>query len=75
MLIYLVSTLGDCEIDGGCKPPETEVSGFSRFSRCSENRASDVVAYGLGAGALVAGLGIFAFTTRKTGPAKKDKQL
>ncbi len=40
-----------------------------------ENRASDVVAYGLGAGALVGGLGIFAFATRKTGPAKKDKQL
>jgi uncharacterized membrane protein YqhA len=35
------------------------------------NRASDVVAYGLGAGALVAGLGIFAFATRKTGPPKK----
>ena len=35
------------------------------------NRASDVVAYGLGAGALVAGLGIFAFATRKIGPTKK----
>ena len=35
------------------------------------NRASDVVAYGLGAGALVAGLGIFAFATRKSGPTKK----
>jgi len=39
------------------------------------NRASDVVAYGLGAGALVAGLGIFAFATRKTGTAKTDKKI
>jgi uncharacterized membrane protein YqhA len=36
------------------------------------NRASDVVAYGLGAGALVAGLGIFAFATRKTKSSKKS---
>ena len=39
------------------------------------NRASDVVAYGLGAGALVAGLGIFAFATRKTGTPKNDKKI
>jgi uncharacterized membrane protein YqhA len=36
------------------------------------NRASDVVAYGLGAGALVADLGIFAFATRKTKSSKKS---
>ena len=35
------------------------------------NRASDVVSYGLGAGALVAGLALFAYATRKEGPAKK----
>jgi uncharacterized membrane protein YqhA len=29
------------------------------------NRASDVISYGVGAGALVAGLAIFAFATRK----------
>jgi uncharacterized membrane protein YqhA len=29
------------------------------------NRASDVISYGVGAGALVVGLAIFAFTTRK----------
>jgi uncharacterized membrane protein YqhA len=29
------------------------------------NRASDVVSYGLGAGALVAGLALFAYATRK----------
>lgn len=34
------------------------------------NRASDVVAYGVGAGALVTGLAVFAYATRKpsTGP-------
>ena len=35
------------------------------------NRASDVVSYGLGAGALVAGLALFAYATRKDGPVKK----
>ena len=30
------------------------------------NRASEVLAYGLGAGALVAGLALFAYATRKT---------
>lgn len=35
------------------------------------NRASDVVSYGLGAGALVAGLALFAYATRKDGSAKK----
>ena len=29
------------------------------------NRASDVISYGVGAGALVVGLAIFAFTTKK----------
>ncbi|MFM2353134.1 MAG: hypothetical protein RLZZ608_540, partial [Actinomycetota bacterium] len=29
------------------------------------NRAADVMSYGLGAGALVAGLALFAFATRK----------
>jgi len=31
------------------------------------NRSSDVISYGVGAGALVAGLAIFAFATRKNG--------
>lgn len=31
------------------------------------NRTEDVIAYGVGAGALVAGLAIFAFATRKDG--------
>jgi uncharacterized membrane protein YqhA len=35
------------------------------------NRASEVLAYGLGAGALVAGLALFAYATRK--PSKEDK--
>lgn len=35
------------------------------------NRASDVVSYGLGAGALVAGLALFAYATRKDGPVNK----
>ena len=35
------------------------------------NRASDVVSYGLGAGALVAGLALFAYATRKDGEVKK----
>jgi uncharacterized membrane protein YqhA len=41
------------------------------------NRAADVVAYGVGAGALVAGLALFALATRKEGksksPATKSK--
>jgi hypothetical protein len=36
-------------------------------------RAGDVLAYGAGAGALVLGLGAFAWATRrKTGPTSKD---
>ena len=35
------------------------------------NRASDVVSYGLGAGALVAGLAVFAFATKKDPSVKK----
>jgi hypothetical protein len=35
------------------------------------NRASDVVSYGLGAGALVAGLALFALATRKDGAKSK----
>ena len=35
------------------------------------NRASDVVSYGLGAGALVAGLALFAYATRKDAATKK----
>lgn len=35
------------------------------------NRASDVISYGVGAGALVAGLALFAYATRKEG-ARKD---
>lgn len=34
------------------------------------NRAQDVVSYGLGAGALVAGLALFALATRKDNPSK-----
>ena len=34
------------------------------------NRAGDVVAYGVGAGALVAGLALFALATRKEGKSK-----
>jgi uncharacterized membrane protein YqhA len=37
------------------------------------NRASDVVAYGVGAGALVAGLALFAFATKKTAGSSKAK--
>jgi uncharacterized membrane protein YqhA len=36
------------------------------------NRASEVVAYGLGAGALVAGLALFAYATRK--PKSEEKK-
>jgi uncharacterized membrane protein YqhA len=35
------------------------------------NRAADVVSYGLGAGALVAGLALFAYATRKDSSTKK----
>ena len=35
------------------------------------NRAADVVSYGLGAGALVAGLALFAYATRKDASGKK----
>lgn len=34
------------------------------------NRADDVVAYGVGAGALVAGLALFSYATKKTGTKK-----
>jgi uncharacterized membrane protein YqhA len=36
------------------------------------NRAADVASYGLGAGALVAGLALFAFATRKTESKSKS---
>lgn len=36
------------------------------------DRAADVVSYGLGAGAMVAGLAIFAFATKKTPGSKKS---
>jgi hypothetical protein len=37
------------------------------------NRASEVLAYGLGAGALVAGLALFAYATRKQPKEIKPK--
>ena len=37
------------------------------------NRASEVVAYGVGAGALVAGLALFAFATKKSVSEKEAK--
>lgn len=37
------------------------------------NRADEVLAYGVGAGALVLGLAIFAFTTKKDSRSPKDK--
>ena len=37
------------------------------------NRASEVVSYGLGAGALVAGLALFAYATRKPDKAARAK--
>ena len=37
------------------------------------DRAADVVSYGLGAGALVTGLAIFAYATKKIGPTKKNE--
>jgi len=36
------------------------------------NRAADVVSYGLGAGALVTGLAVFAWATKKAGASKKS---
>jgi uncharacterized membrane protein YqhA len=38
------------------------------------NRSSDVLAYGLGAGALVTGLAIFAYATRKPTSSKKGAE-
>jgi uncharacterized membrane protein YqhA len=38
------------------------------------NRASDVISYGVGAGALVTGLALFAFATRKDS-AEKNKRV
>ncbi|SCX09924.1 YqhA family protein [Candidatus Aquiluna sp. UB-MaderosW2red] len=38
------------------------------------NRASDVLSYGLGAGALVTGLAIFTYATKK-GPGKQKTQI
>ncbi len=37
------------------------------------NRASDVISYGVGAGAMVTGLAIFAFATRKDSSAKNKR--
>jgi uncharacterized membrane protein YqhA len=39
------------------------------------NRADDVVSYGLGAGALVSGLALFAFATRKDGSKTKAPKI
>jgi uncharacterized membrane protein YqhA len=36
------------------------------------NRASDIMSYGLGAGALVAGLAVFAFATQKSPKPQSD---
>ncbi|MDP4586368.1 MAG: YqhA family protein [Microbacteriaceae bacterium] len=38
------------------------------------NRADEVVAYGVGAGALVAGLALFALATKKTDKSPKEKR-
>jgi uncharacterized membrane protein YqhA len=38
------------------------------------NRASDVIAYGVGAGALVVGLAIFSYATRKDPSQKPPKR-
>jgi len=38
------------------------------------NRGDDVVSYGIGAGALVVGLAIFAFATRKEAPPSKNSR-
>jgi uncharacterized membrane protein YqhA len=37
------------------------------------NRASDIMSYGLGAGALVAGLALFAFATKKEAKSQEEK--
>jgi uncharacterized membrane protein YqhA len=37
------------------------------------NRASDIMSYGLGAGALVAGLALFAFATKKETKGQEEK--
>jgi len=39
------------------------------------NRASDVIAYGVGAGALVVGLAIFSYATRKDPSQKPPKRI
>ena len=36
------------------------------------NRATDVISYGVGAGALVVGLAIFAYATKKDSPNSKS---
>ena len=38
------------------------------------NRAEDVIGFGLGAGALVAGLALFAFATKKATASKKQQE-
>jgi hypothetical protein len=38
------------------------------------NRAGDVVSYGLGAGALVLALAVFAYATKKDQATKKGKE-
>lgn len=38
------------------------------------NRAADVISYGVGAGAIVTGLAVFAFATSKDGKASKSTQ-
>lgn len=39
------------------------------------NRASDVISYGVGAGALVVGLAIFSYATRKNSSQKPPKKI
>jgi uncharacterized membrane protein YqhA len=39
------------------------------------NRADDVVSYGLGAGALVLALAVFAYATKKDASSRKAKDL
>ena len=39
------------------------------------DRSGDVISYGVGAGALVVGLAIFAFTTKKESKSKPPKSL
>ena len=38
------------------------------------NRAADVISYGVGAGALVVGLAVFAFATKKDGPNNRSSK-